>query len=155
MKLFDDRRDFLYDMVNFYGSNTKRRSINRGFATSPQGCYLHKYGMMCVIGRHIHADKRSIHLRGSIRNMWLYHPNTNTSENVELSEYLPKKVLALGIDFLSAVTGLHDSDTCWNDEVGLTSTGQYYFNKIIRTFCTAEIHIDYEQEYVHRQDQNF
>lgn len=102
----------------------------------------------------MYPSKNLWYLRGSVRTLSLYDPGTNTEERVELSDYLPLKIINLGIDFLTAVSGLHDHDGYWNDEGGLTSTGQDYFNKIITTFCSGEIHIDYEDEYVHRQLQN-
>jgi hypothetical protein len=148
LKLYEERIGFLHDMIFFYGSNAKRRAMGGGCCYSRHGIYLHPSGLCCAIGRHIPTEKRSMYLTGSINNLFLYDPKTNTDTKVNIENFLPEKIYRLGLDFLTAVAALHDGDVYWNDDVGLTWTGQEAYNRIVRTFCSTKFHTNYENDYI-------
>lgn len=148
MKLYDDRINFLHDTIHYYGNNLSRRAMMGGAGYSRHGVYQMPNGLCCAIGRHIPVEKRSIHLHGGIKHLYLYDPSTNSDTRVKIEDYLPEKIIRLGIEFLAAVASLHDCDHNWYGTVGLTPTGQEEYGKIIRTYCTPVFHLNYETDYL-------
>lgn len=143
MTLFEERLTFLNDTVVFYGKNTDLRAVDM----HGNGSYINSDGLCCAIGRHIPPEKRTVYLNGNIERLYLYDPKTNTGNKVDIADYLPEKVLKLGTKFLSAVSILHDSGEFWFDG-SLSYSGQRFYNRIVRTFCSNDFHTNYETDYL-------
>ena len=135
MILQEKRIQFLNDTVYYYGSKPNRRAV-----VGEEWCRTPKYrtedGRCCAIGRYIPEHLQPKRLSGSVKNLYL-----GVRKQVMIEHYLPTHIYLLGLNFLTAISVLHDNDFYWN-KIGLTYSGQQYYNKIIERFCSD--FIEYE-----------
>jgi len=136
----DERLSFLNDTVVYFGSKTWRRSVDgESYCRKPR--YKTSDGRCCAIGRHIPAELHPELLDGSLGRLFNV---TDRRKTLDYKNFLPERICLLGINFLNAVSCLHDRDQYWT-KTGLSYLGQQYYNWIIKQFC--EPYIEYENHF--------
>lgn len=123
------RLDFLNDTVSYYSADTSRRCFrvitgNTGYTFNR--CMYRYNGKTCAIGRHIADDQ--------------YHPTIEgcSVKQQTVFNLLPLNVQELGEHFLIDIQTLHDIDSYWESESGLTEEGAKAVEKIIKKWSIVD-----------------
>lgn len=111
------RKEFLDDLVQYYGYDTRRRS------TKGQSCFYRLGKRKCAIGRHISDQDYHISLE-----------NRSVS-NSTIFESLPRNIQELGVEFLGSIQNLHDVGRNWNKRSGLSKIGKDTVEEIRSSSC--------------------
>jgi len=105
--------DFLEDTIKYYSEDPSgRRSVENG-----QCMYKSSDGRKCAIGRFISDHLYDCIIEGK------------SIDDIFVEEYIPEKLKELGFPFLSRIQTLHDWNSHWSNEEGLSVSGKLWVER--------------------------
>ena len=112
-------QDILEDTIEYYSDDpTDRRAALDGDCV-----YTDADGRHCAIGRYMKPEFQTTE----------FYANSGISVNsmsARIDVYLVSKVLGLSENFWQALQELHDNDSNWGEDTGLSAHGKYMYNSL-------------------------
>ena len=115
----DRMQDILEDTIEYYSDDpTETRAADNG------DCVYTDYdGRHCAVGRYMKPEFQTTG----------FYANSGQSVNsldARIDIYLVDNVLGLSENFWQSLQELHDNDTNWNDDTGLSEHGKNMYNSL-------------------------
>lgn len=126
MNIYEKRRQFLTDTINYYSKDVSRRAVTRSPNGRVESClYEDGRGERCAIGRVCPRE---------LLDKWRREKKLDGPLTEFIFNELPIDIQDLGHCFLKQCQVLHDTDRYW-DANGLTLVGRIFKNSICKDFC--------------------
>ena len=113
-------QDILEDTIEYYSDDpTERRATDRDGAC----VYTDADGRHCAVGRYMKPEFQTTG----------FYANSGQSVHglaADIDSYLVDNVLGLPVDFWQSLQELHDNDSNWNYDTGLSEHGKNMYNSV-------------------------
>jgi len=112
-------QDILEDTIEYYSDDpTETRASYDGDCV-----YTDSDGRHCAVGRYMREEFQTT-------EFYANQGQSVKSLAADIDTYLDSKVIGLAENFWQSLQELHDNDTNWNDDAGLSEHGKNMYNSL-------------------------